>query len=128
MKLAADRPAATENGSFRLTLPSNPPSAGPQMKPRPKAAPILPKLLARFSGVDTSDAYADATDMLAEDMPPMTRPMNRQARLGAHAVVKKFRHMPAIEYSSTGRRPTRSLTMPSIGMKMNCIRPKVTLI
>ena len=33
--------------------------------------------------------------------------------------------MPAREYSSTGRRPTRSLMAPSMGMKMNCIRPKV---
>ncbi len=32
--------------------------------------------------------------------------------------------MPAIEYSSTGRRPTRSLMAPSMGMKMNCSKPK----
>ncbi len=35
--------------------------------------------------------------MLAEDMPPMMRPTNSQARLGAQAVTRKFRHMPAIE-------------------------------
>ena len=75
-----------------------------------------------------SDAYADATDMLADDMPPMTRPMNSQARLGAHAVARKLMPMPAIDTISTGRRPTRSLSAPSIGMKMNCIRPNTVVI
>jgi hypothetical protein len=66
--------------------------------------------------------------MLAEEAPPITRPMNRQARLGAQAVLRKLMHMPAIEYSSTGRRPTRSLSAPTIGMNRNCSSPKVVPI
>jgi hypothetical protein len=61
--------------------------------------------------------------MLADEAPPITRPMNRQARFGAQAVLRKLMHMPAIEYSSTGRRPTRSLSAPTIGMNRNCISP-----
>jgi hypothetical protein len=61
--------------------------------------------------------------MLADDMPPTTRARNSHARLGAHAVTRKLMHMPAIEYISTGRRPIRSLSAPSAGMKMNCISP-----
>ncbi len=61
--------------------------------------------------------------MLAADMPPMTRPTKSSGRLVAKAVVKKFRHMPAIEYSMTGRRPTLSLKTPSKGMHRNCSRP-----
>ena len=62
--------------------------------------------------------------MLADETPPMMRPMNRQARFGAQPVARKLTPMPAIEYSSTGRRPTRSLMAPSMGMKMNCSKPK----
>jgi len=35
--------------------------------------------------------------MLLDAIPPITRPTKIQARLGAHAVTRKFRHMPAIE-------------------------------
>src|SRR5690349_19251629 len=45
--LARLNPAATQNGSRGLMLPSNPPSAGPTTKPAPKAAPNIPNLAAR---------------------------------------------------------------------------------
>jgi len=52
--LASARPAATKNGRREPYSPSVPPIAGPTMKPSPKAAPVNPKLAARFSGGDTS--------------------------------------------------------------------------
>jgi len=61
--------------------------------------------------------------MLADEAPPITRPMNRQARFGAQAVARKLMHMPPIEYSRMGRRPRRSLAAPTIGMNRNCISP-----
>ncbi|MNY77116.1 hypothetical protein D3C86_2169200 [compost metagenome] len=54
MKLTSDTAAETRKGSCRLRCPSIPPSAGPMMKPIPKAAPSIPKFWARFSGLLTS--------------------------------------------------------------------------
>ena len=56
---ASESPAASHAGVARSavagSLPARkPPSAGPMMKPRPKAAPISPMPCARFSGVVTS--------------------------------------------------------------------------
>jgi hypothetical protein len=48
------RPAAIQKGSRGLTLPARLPSAGPTMKPNPKAALMRPKPAARRSGGVTS--------------------------------------------------------------------------
>ncbi len=54
MKLARHSADANHIGVSGLTRLSTPPIAGPKMKPRPNAAPIIPMPLARFSGVVTS--------------------------------------------------------------------------
>ena len=59
MKASPESPAATMAGTKKFMVsgsvpPSRPPITGPSMKPRPKAAPIMPSPLARFSGVVTS--------------------------------------------------------------------------
>ena len=56
MKATAERPAARKAGRASAaavgSLPAiRPPSAGPTVNPRPKAAPIMPMPLARVSGV-----------------------------------------------------------------------------
>src|SRR6266850_4890256 len=50
--IALDRlsTAAGQKGKRRLTLPRNPPTAGPMMEPMPKEAARYPNCLARFSG------------------------------------------------------------------------------
>src|SRR5271157_6372945 len=50
-KLHVDRPAATRNGSRRLTPPSSPPTAGPSTKAAPQTAPTSPNRLARLAGL-----------------------------------------------------------------------------
>ena len=47
--LASARPAENQKGSRGSTLPNRPHNAGPTTKPSPNAAPIMPKLPARFS-------------------------------------------------------------------------------
>ena len=47
-------PGSRDRRSPRSLPARRPPSAGPMIKPRPKAAPIMPMPLARFSGVVTS--------------------------------------------------------------------------
>ncbi len=59
MKASAQRPAATKAGRWSasavgLAPATMPPSQGPMVKPKPKAAPIMPMPLARFSGLVTS--------------------------------------------------------------------------
>lgn len=46
---------------------------GPTMNPMPKAMPMKPMPRDRFSGVVTSAIYAEATEMLAPQMPAKTR-------------------------------------------------------
>ncbi len=58
-KASAERPAATKAGRWRaaavgLEPATMPPSHGPMVKPKPKAAPIIPMPLARCSGLVTS--------------------------------------------------------------------------
>src|SRR5450755_982031 len=96
---------------------------GPKMKPRPKAAPMRPKLFARFSAVETSDAYALATEKLAPDAPPTTRATNINASDGARPSNRKCKPSPSSDQSNTGRRPKRSDKAPSKGAQKNCIKP-----
>ena len=50
-QLAKAKPAATIKGIRSPISPRNPPKTGPITNPNPKAAPIIPKFLARFSAV-----------------------------------------------------------------------------
>ena len=50
-------PAAAKKGSHRPMPPSTPPMAGPKMNPRPKATPMSPRFLARFSGQQSSTQW-----------------------------------------------------------------------
>ena len=52
--LTSDRMPAANAGASRLIWLTAPPSAGPMMKPSPKAIPINAKFLGRSSGVETS--------------------------------------------------------------------------
>ena len=61
--------------------------AGPNVKPRPKAALKIPKLPARFSGGVTSAMYALAVEKLAEVIPEMMRPTKSQLTPGASAIT-----------------------------------------
>src|ERR1022692_2904665 len=96
---------------------------GPKIKPRPKAAPTRPKLFARCSGVETSDAYALATEKLAPAAPPTTRATNIHANDGARPSKRKGTPRPSSDQSSSGRRPKRSDNAPSRGAQKNCIKP-----
>ncbi len=51
MKLPRQSADANHIGAAGPRWLSRPPSAGPKMNPRPKAAPTMPMPLARFSGV-----------------------------------------------------------------------------
>ena len=84
--MARLKEADTQNGNRGLMLVSTPPSAGPTMKPMPKAAPIIPYDRARFSGVVTSAMYANAVPMLADVTPDTMRPTHSQPTVGASAI------------------------------------------
>ena len=60
----------------------------PMTNPKPKAAPIMPKPAARFSGGVTSATYALAAEKLAPVNPLITRVMNRNPTLGASAIIR----------------------------------------
>src|SRR5262249_43548027 len=76
------KPAAAQNGKRGFTTPITPPIAGPITKPSPHAAPIIPKLAARFSGGVTSATYAPAVGKLAAVIPEITRPTNSHHNVG----------------------------------------------
>ena len=58
---------------------------GPIIKPRPNAAPIMPKFFALVSGVLTSAIYAEAVVKLAPVIPAIMRPTNSHPYVGANA-------------------------------------------
>src|ERR1700678_232949 len=97
--------AAAQNGRRGEMAPRTPPSAGPNTKPTPKAAPITPKLAARFSGGVTSEMYAPAVLKLAAVIPDITLPASSHQRLGASAMRMKSRPRPAQDVRITVRRP-----------------------
>jgi len=55
------------------------------MKPTPNAAPIKPKLCARFSGGVTSARYAPAALNVAPNAPAIIRPSANSHSVGANA-------------------------------------------
>ncbi len=80
-KLAPQNRAAVEPGPCTPNLSAvKDPSAGPKMKPSPKAMPIKPMLLERFSGGLISAMYAEATDKVAPQIPAKTREMSKITR------------------------------------------------
>src|SRR5258708_23718385 len=103
--LAKAMKAEAQNGSRGEMAPRIPPSAGPSTNPMPNAAPISPKLAARFSGGVTSEIYAPAVLKLAPRMPEITLPASSHQRVGARAISMKSRPQPAQEMRITGRRP-----------------------
>ena len=66
--------AERKNGALELYSPSIPPSAGPRIKPIPKAAPIRPKFFARSPEADMSAKYAVAVGTVPPAIPAITRP------------------------------------------------------
>ena len=120
--------AATKAGAERLIVLSSPPIAGPSIKPKPKAAPIRPKPLARSSGGVTSAIYAWAVLIFPPVMPSRIRaknstastvPMPRGSSWSARPNTTYEIPVPARLISSTGRRPNRSDSAPSTGEKIN---------
>src|SRR5271169_1063181 len=87
--LASARKADAQKGARGEMAPRNPPRAGPSTKPMPNAAPISPKLAARFSGGVTSEMYAPAVLKLAAQIPDITRPTKSHQTLGASAMRMK---------------------------------------
>src|SRR5580692_11157777 len=103
--LASAKKAEAQNGARGEMAPRKPPSAGPSTKPMPNAAPISPKLAARFSGGVTSEMYAPAVLKLAAQIPDITRPTNSHQTLGASAMRMKSKPKPVHEIRITARRP-----------------------
>jgi hypothetical protein len=58
---------------------------------------------------------------VAPVIPAIMRPMKSQASVGANAITRYSSPKPASEASSTGRRPNRSLRLPTIGAHTNCM-------
>ena len=93
MAAVKDSPAATRNGRYqpwvasRRSLPASPERipamAGPNTKPRPKAAPIMPSTLERSWGEEESAMAAWATEMLPPVQPPSNREASTQSMLPA---------------------------------------------
>jgi hypothetical protein len=98
-----------------------PPIIGPTMNPIPTAAPIRPIARARTSGADVSARYAWATLMVAPEPPSRTRENRSSHRLPDRAKSAYDAALPASPSSSTGRRPTLSLTRPQNGASANWI-------
>ncbi len=91
------------------------PSAGPTMKPSPKAAPSMPNALGRSASEVTSAMYARAVVMLPPERPSTSRAAKSIARLCATASMTKLTTVPIRLKMSTGRRPYRSDNSPSSG-------------
>src|SRR5258707_10474873 len=104
--------AEAQNGSRGEMAPRIPPSAGPSTNPMPNAAPISPKLAARFSGGVTSEIYAPAVLKLAAVMPEITLPTTNHQRFPARALRMKSGPQPAQGIRDQGRRPQRSESVP----------------
>src|SRR5260370_27275141 len=93
--LARAMTAEAQNGSRGEMAPRSPPSAGPSMNPMPNAAPMSPKLAARFSGGVTSEIYAPAVLKLAAVMPQITLPSSSHQRFCANAMTMQSIPKPA---------------------------------
>ena len=68
-------------GRVKATFVSKPPNKGPIIKPKPKAAPIRPNVLARFSGVDISARIAVALAAVPPLAPSIILAVNSNAMI-----------------------------------------------
>lgn len=93
--------------------------AGPNTKPNPHDAPIMPKPLAlSFSSV-VSEITADKTGRLPAVIPSRARAINRNKALGAKAIIKKDKAVPPSEIIRRGLLPYLSDNLPIIGVERN---------
>src|SRR5258708_37869721 len=92
--LAKAMKAEAQNGSRGEMAPRIPPSAGPSTNPMPNAAPIRPKLAARFSGGVTSEIYAPAVLKPRAVMPGITLPTITPPRFLATPMCMKSQPTP----------------------------------
>ena len=97
-----------------------PPINGPIMKPRPKAAPIIPIRRDIILGSLMSPIYALATAIL-----PLPAPDKNLAIIAIVILSERPKTMKNIELDikpkiNIGRRPYLSLNAPRIGVKINC--------
>ena len=95
---------------------------GPIMKPRPKAAPIMPIRLATSSGWEISPIYARATAMLPFPAPARKRAATAMVRLPDSPNTVKKTVLESKPNIRIGLRPILSLNEPRIGVKMNWAR------
>ena len=81
IKLKIANSVARIPGSVKAILVNKPPNKGPIINPRPNAAPINPKVLARFSGVDISARIAVALAAVPPLAPSIILAVNSAARI-----------------------------------------------
>ena len=84
-RAVAEVVAAATPGSQCATLTSTAASAGPQMKPRPNAAPMMPMPLVRSRSSVMSAITAWAVEMLPPEIPSMIRAAKSMASEPANA-------------------------------------------
>src|SRR3989338_4458626 len=92
---------------------------GPNTKPKPKEAAMIPKPRGLSFGSVVSDITAIATGIFPAVIPSSIRPKNRKSTLGAKAKVKKERAVPTSENRSIGLLPYLSDIRPIIGVAKN---------
>ena len=71
---------AAHTGRVTLNLASAVPNPGPRTNPSPKATPIRPNVLARFSGVEISASIAVAVAAVPPLIPSITRARNKNVK------------------------------------------------
>ena len=98
---------------------NTPPMNGPIMKPRPKAAPIIPILFATSLDSEMSPMYARATAMLPFPAPARKRATTAIVRLPDSPKMVKKTVLESNPNIKIGLRPILSLNDPRIGVKMN---------
>ena len=126
---------ATHTGRVTLYFAKVVPSPGPKIKPNPKATPINPNVLARFSGVDISANTAVAVAAVPPLTPSIILAINssKRGRLPAQTGRKLFQLIltvkanidspitdPDTQVMIIGFLPKRSLNAPIKGATVNC--------
>src|SRR5690606_16299984 len=85
-RVTRDKADVVKKGRRMDTSPNTPPTKGPKMAPRPKAAPKRPMPLARSSSDVVSEMTAMAVGKVAEDkIPAKVRAINKKGVDGANA-------------------------------------------
>jgi len=107
------------NGTFSPYLNVTADIAGPKTKPKPNAAPIIPKPFALSLSDVVSEMTADATGIFPAVIPSKARAKKRKNALGANAAIKKETAVPKIDEIRRGRLPNLSERRPMIGVEIN---------